>query len=58
MGSEMYSTVLTELVTHGYIVVGLDLWYPAADDKSSIQSDGASAAQRIDTAITWVCFQK
>ena len=55
--SEMYSNVLTELVTHGYIVLGLDLAYPGTGYKSSIQNNEPNEAQRIDKAITWVCIR-
>ena len=54
--SEMYSDVLTQLAAHGYIVMGLDLWYPAVENRLQSNSAVSNEAETIDKAITWVIF--
>ena len=52
--SEMYSTVLTQLATHGYIVIGIDLDYPAIDISQRDAPHLTDEAQKIDSAVKWV----
>lgn len=57
---DMYSNVLTQLATHGYIVIGINLGYPAATASSSTERGKGDWYQiteepaRIYKAIEWV----
>ena len=40
--SELYSDVLEQLARHGYIVVGVDLYYPVYSTKYNTQASNAN----------------
>lgn len=57
--SEWYSDTLSQLASHGYIVIGIDLGFPANDlkEKNYVNKNNAvitAEPERMFKAINWV----